>query len=67
MSEVHTTVINKSYPTLHITITLHLASLQAFKLKDGIIILMFAYESTCDRVIVQVDRRYILLVPHNIN
>ena len=67
MSEVHTTVINKSYATIHITITLPFGLFTSFKLKYGILLLMFTYESTCDRVIVQVGTKHILIVPHNIN
>ena len=67
MSEVHTTVINESYPTIHIIIPLHFGLFTSFKLKDGILLLMFTYESTCGRVIVQVGTKHILLVPHNIN
>ena len=40
MSEVHTTVINEAYPTIHITIILHFGLFTSFKLKDGIIILI---------------------------
>ena len=67
MSEVHTTVVNESYPTIHITIKLHFGLFTSFKLKDGILLVMLTYESTCDGVIVQVGKKHILLVPHNIN
>ena len=67
MSEVHTRVINESYPTIHITITLQFGLFTSFKLNDGILLLVFTYESTCVRVIVQVGTKHILLVPHNIN
>ena len=50
MSEVHTTVINESYHTIPVTITLHFGLFTSFKLKDGILLLMFTYESTCDKV-----------------